>query len=249
MENKDLKFIDIHCHYDKLSLEYLKETFLKEEILAVANNADIESYRKLENFRKENIPGLYFAYGLCPDVVVREGLKDTLNYLEIIFEDTNKIVAIGEIGLDYKVTNDFELRREQKIVFEKQLDIAKENNLPVIVHSRYATGPVLEILESRDGFPIILHWFTGSEKEIETALDRKYYLTIRFNKPSIHNINDYLNQIFIETDYPISVDGKPIAITDIKKSYEVLSKENNIDLEELKEKINNNFNKIILKKE
>jgi TatD DNase family protein len=248
MENKDLKFIDIHCHYDELSLAHLKETFSKEEIMAIANNVDIDSYRKLESFRKENIPGLYFAYGLYPDVVVNKGLKDSLNYLEIIFKDSKEILAIGEIGLDYKITKDHEIRRGQKIVFEKQLEIAKDRKLPVIIHSRYATKAVLDVLESYSGFPIILHWFTGNEKEIKTALDRGYYLTLRFNKPIIHNIKEHLKQIFIETDYPISYEGKPIEITDIKKSYEIFAKENNIDIKELKEKINNNFNKVFLRK-
>lgn len=248
MENKDLKFIDIHCHYDELSLECLKETFSKEEMIAIANNVDIESYRKLERLRKENIPGLYFAYGLYPDVVVKVGLKDSLNYLKIIFENSKNILAIGEIGLDYKITKDLEIRKEQKIVFEKQLETAKERNLPVIIHSRYATKAVLEVLSGYSGFPIILHWFSGNEKEIQTALDRDYYLTLRFNKPSIPNIKEHLNHIFIETDYPISYDGKPLEITDIKKSYEIFAKENNIDLEYLKEKINNNFNKVFLRR-
>lgn len=248
MENKDLKFIDIHCHYEELSLDFLKEEFSKGEISAIANNVDIESYRKLENFRKANIPGLYFAYGIYPGVVVKEGLKDCLNYLDIIFENVNKIIAIGEIGLDYKITKDPEIRREQKIIFEKQLEVAKAKKLPVIIHSRYATKAVLDILETYSGFPIILHWFSGSEKEIQTALERNYYLTLRFNKPNIHNIKEHLNQIFIETDYPISFDGKPLEITDIKKSYEMFVKENHIDLEELKLKINNNFNKVFIKK-
>jgi len=245
MENKDLKFIDIHCHYDNLSLA----EFAKGEISAVANNIDIESYRKLERIRRENIRGLYFAYGIYPDVVIKEGLKDCLNYLNIILEDTKKIVAIGEIGLDYKITKDPELRREQKIVFEKQLEIAKENKLPAIIHSRYATKAVLDILKSWGGFPIILHQFSGNEKEIEIALDRNYYLTIRFNKPNLPNIKEHLDHIFVETDYPVFFEEEPITISDIKKSYKLLANENNIDLEELKEKINSNFNKIFLKKE
>jgi TatD DNase family protein len=248
MENKDLKFIDIHCHYEELSLETLKAEFQKGEISAIANSVDIESYRRLETFRKENIPGLYFAYGLYPGVVVKEGLKDCLNYLKIIFENSKEIIAIGEIGLDYKITKDSEIRREQKVVFEKQLEIAKERKLPVIIHSRYATKAVLDVLSGYSGFPIILHWFSGNEKEIQTALDRGYYLTLRFNKPSIPNIKEYLDQIFIETDYPISYEGQSITITDIKKSYEILAKENNIDLEYLKQKIGNNFNKVFLRK-
>jgi len=248
MENKDLKFIDIHCHYDCLSLEHLKETFSKQEMIAVTNNIDIDSYRKFESFRKANISGLYFAYGLYPEVVVNRGLKDSLNYLEIILEDTKDILAIGEIGLDYKITKDPEIRREQKIIFEKQLEIAKNRKLPVIIHSRYATKAVLDVLESYSGFPIILHWFTGNEREIQTALDRGYYLTLRFNKPIIHNIKEHLNQIFIETDYPIYYEGKPIEITDIKRSYEIFAKENGIEITKLKEIINNNFIKVFLKK-
>lgn len=248
MENKDLKFIDIHCHYEDLSKEYIKETFSKEKMIAIANNVDLNSYRKLESLRKENIPGLYFAYGVYPDVVVNARLDNSLDYLKIIFENSKDNIAIGEIGLDYKITKDQELRKKQKIIFEKQLDIAKSRKLPVIVHSRYATKAVLDVLSGYSGFPVILHWFSGNTNEIQTALDRGYYLTIRFNKPSIPNIKEHLDQIFVETDFPIPYSGKEIEITDIKKSYEVLANENDIDLEFLKEKINNNFNKVFLKK-
>lgn len=248
MENKDLKFIDIHCHYDDLSVEHLRETFSKEQMIAIANNVDINSFRKYENLKKEKIPGLYFAYGLYPDVVLNFGFNECINHLDTIFENSKEIIAIGEIGLDYKITKDSELRKKQKIIFEKQLEIASCRNLPVIIHSRYATKAVLDVLSGYSGFPIILHWFSGSEKEIQTAFDRGYYLTLRFNKPSIPNIKEHLDLIFVETDYPVSFEGKEIEITDIKKSYEILAKENNIDLEILKEKINNNFNKVFLKK-
>lgn len=246
MSNKDLNYIDIHCHYDELSISQLKAEFNGQFQTSVCAAVSFNSFEKLEILRQENVPNLYFAYGLYPDVILEHTVEECLSQLSKI--DFTKAIAIGEIGIDYKITKDPEKRKEQQIVFEKQLEIAKANNLPAIIHTRYATKSILEILKPYNGFPIILHWYSGSKDEIQTALDRGYYLTIRFNKPIIPNIKDYLDQIFIETDYPVPFEGNPIKVSDIEKSYEIFAKENDIDLKYLKEKMNDNFNKLFLKK-
>lgn len=241
MVNKDLKFIDIHCHYDDVTIDKLKFEFPSNQI-SVAAAVSYESYKKYENIRLEKIDGLYFAYGLYPDVVLNNSLSTCLDQIENINFD--HAIAIGEIGIDYKITKNKEKRKEQEIIFQKQLEIAEKKDLPVIIHSRYATKKILDILSTTTHKKIILHWFSGLNEELKIALDRGYYLTNRFAKPTIFNIKDNLDQIFIETDYPISYDNKELKIFDIKKSYEVFCKDYNLDLDFVKEKVQSNFLKL-----
>jgi len=240
MNNKDLKFIDIHCHYDDLSIEYLKSEFKSKNQISLCSSVSFKSYVKLEEIRKMQIYGIYFSYGLYPDVVLD-------NNIDYIIEQLNKIdfsnaIAIGEIGLDNKITKDITKREEQKRLFEKQLELAEKKKMPVIVHSRYATKNVLEILKNYNT-KTILHWFSGSEKEIEEAFNRGYYLTINFDRTKINITEENIKQIFIETDYPIPYNNKT-DIFSIKDAYEMIAKKNNQDINYLKEQIQNNFFKL-----
>lgn len=241
METKDLKFIDIHCHYDDVTIDKLKFEFPENQI-SVAATVSYDSYKKYEALRLEKINGLYFAYGLYPDVVLKNTTSACLDQIENINFDN--AIAIGEIGIDYKITKDKEKRKEQELIFQKQLEIAEKKDLPVIIHSRYATKKILDILSTTTHKKIILHWFSGLNEEIKIALDRGYYLTNRFAKPTIFNIKDHLDQIFIETDYPISFDGQELKVSDIKKSYEVFCKDYNLDFDFVKEKVQSNFLKL-----
>ena len=242
MENKDLKFIDIHCHYDHLSKEALKKEFEKKEQISLTASVSFESYEQLEEIRKEKINGLFFAYGLYPDCVLKNTLDNCLEQVNKINFDN--AIAVGEIGMDYKITKDKQKRKEQEILFLKQLEIAEKKDLLAVIHSRYATKKVLDILSTVNNKKILLHWFSGLNLELVRALDRGYYVTNRFAQPTILNIKDYLDQIFIETDYPVSYNSKPLEIYDIKKSYEVFCKEYSLDLNFVKEKIYSNFLKL-----
>ena len=242
MNDKDFKFIDMHCHYDDLSILELKKQFNSKEQISLTAAVSLESVEKLEKIRQENILGLYFAYGLYPDVILKNSLEECLNQIKKI--NFKNAIAIGEVGIDYKITKDQSIRKEQQIVFEKQLELAEKLNYPIVIHTRYATKKILDILSTTNHKKIILHWYSGTDEEINTVLERGYYLTSRFSKPNILNIKEHLDQIFIETDYPISYDGKPLLISDIKKSYEIFSAEYKIELNELKEIIQTNFLKL-----
>jgi len=235
-------YLDIHCHYDELSADILRNCFDKNNILALSASVDINSYERLEQLRKEKIKGLYLAYGLYPDEVVTKPLPKLLDELKKInFENA---IAIGEIGLDNKVTKDKQLRENQKILFTRQLEIAEKLNKPVVVHTRYATKATLEVLKDYPKLKIILHWFSGNNDEIKEALSRGYSISNRFGKPIINNVTEYLGQIFIETDYPIPYNNQPAKTDGIIESYNVFCKENNLELDLVKKTMVKNFSKL-----
>jgi len=147
-----------------------------------------------------------------------EPLGEDFNYenykkLALKFTPSGKrgVVAIGEIGLDYyyrpKTTSRLEQFKElQKKVFIQQLDLAKELNLPAIVHCRMAHEDVTKILESYKELKGVIHCFTGSWQEAQKYIELGFYLGINgiIFKFDIDEVikKAPLDKILIETDCP-----------------------------------------------
>ena len=158
-------FIDTHCHifpeyYDDINdlMKYIKDN----KIIKIINNGtDLKSNKiVLEMIKKYD--SMYGAIGIHPEVVEKYS-SDDLSFVEKHIKD-DKIVALGEIGLDYHYSK--ENKDKQIELFEKQLEIAQKYDVPVIVHSRDAT---LDTIESLKKFKIkgVIHSFSGS---YETAM-------------------------------------------------------------------------------
>ena len=116
------------------------------------------------------------------------------------------VLAIGEIGLDYYY--DHSPRDIQKEVFREQLRLAKEVNLPVIIHDRDAHEDVMEILEQEDAQHVLLHCFSGDIEMADWALNRGYFLafggSVTFKKSSsaIVAASVPMSHLVLETDCP-----------------------------------------------
>jgi len=244
MDDTELKtsnFIDIHCHFDEVERKELAK-LKQNNIVALTACTDFTSYQRCEELRQANVENLYFAYGVHPDVVASKSKTEI--FLELEKMNFENCIAIGEIGLDYKVATSEEQKLLQKELFEKQLELAEKLNKPAIIHSRDSRKEVLDMLDSFQ-VKAILHWFTANEPEIKRAFDSKHYLSIRYNRPNLQNLpQELLTKIFIETDYPIPISKIPNDILNIKKSYEIFSEEHKIDLELLKIKVQENFIKL-----
>jgi TatD DNase family protein len=111
----------------------------------------------------EQVPYIYAAVGIHP-----HGAKDVLpDYLLQVegLARKQKVVAIGEIGLDYHY--DFSPKEAQRRVFEQQLDLAAKLSLPVVLHMRESTQDMMGILREHTGLRGVMHCFSGSA---ETAM-------------------------------------------------------------------------------
>lgn len=128
-----------------------------------------------EAARREEWPDLYFTAGLHPHEAsrwspeIRRGVEEELD---------RGALAVGEIGLDFHYDNS--PRERQRSVFEEQLGIAAERDLPVVVHSRDAERATLAALRDCGLAPerIVLHCFTGSLAMLEEAVDHGYYVSL-----------------------------------------------------------------------
>ena len=135
--------IDTHCHLfceDYENLDELIKNMKGDHISAIVNGCDYKSNEEAIALSVK-YSNIYAAIGFHPENI------DTLvsNYIEYIEKNIDKIVAIGEIGLDYHWTKDN--KKEQIELFENQLKLAEKYNKPVIVHSRDAIEDTFNILK------------------------------------------------------------------------------------------------------
>lgn len=156
----DIMLIDSHCHV--LSSEYedpkkvIEDAFSSGVDKIIINGYDLESSTEAV-FLANSYENVYAAVGIGPQNIenCNEHTYDAINKLAF----NNKVVAIGEIGLDYYWTK--ENKDEQIVVFKKMLKIATEKNLPVIVHCRKAFLDTYNLLKEYN-VKGILHCYSGS---------------------------------------------------------------------------------------
>ena len=195
--------IDTHCHlfeedYDNLD-ELLKEIF-NNNIYCIVNGCDYFTNKAAIQLCCNN--GIYASIGYHPT----ELSKIPENHIKILEEMllNNKIVAIGEIGLDYHYDYDKEV---QKRIFKEQLDLAQKYNLPIIVHSRDAINDVYEMLKNYK-LRGIIHAFSGSYEMAVKFIKLGYKLgiggVITFKNCNLKNVlaKIPLGNIILETDSP-----------------------------------------------
>ena len=166
-------FIDTHCHlssedYDSIDrvIEEAKKENVKYLIVSGYDKKSIKEVIEISN-KYDNI---YLTLGFHPsevDITTDEDLEELKN----IVKDNNKVIGIGEIGLDYHWIK--ENKERQKELFIKQINIAKELDLPVVIHSRDAFQDTFDILKETNHRGVI-HCFSGN---IENA---KMYSSIGF---------------------------------------------------------------------
>ena len=165
-------FTDTHCHIYKEyyeSIDNVLENAKDVGINRVINNGCDNKSNKEVLELIDKYPNMYGAIGIHPENV-ETYTEDDIKYIEDNLKKP-KIVAIGEIGLDYHYTKDN--KEKQIILFERQLKIAEKYHIPVIIHSREATEDTINCLKKYN-ITGVIHSFSGS---LETA---KIYIKMGF---------------------------------------------------------------------
>ena len=234
---------DVHAHYDDDKFNddrfQVLSSMPEKGVCCIINAAvDIETARlSIEYAEKYNY--VYAAVGLHPECAnkAEEGYIDRLNNLA----KHKKAVAIGEIGLDYYW--DTVPREAQKKVFIQQIELAKELNLPVVVHDRDAHGDTMNIL--RQYMPSgIVHCFSGSVEMCREVVKLGMYIslggavTFKNAKRSAVVAKDIpLDRLLLETDAPymapVPFRGKRCDSSMIKYTAEKIAEIRGITVEEL----------------
>jgi TatD DNase family protein len=246
MENKQMAFVDAHCHIDLFqepanAIE-VAETHCTYTI-AVTNAPSVYAYT-------ESITtGLHYvrpAIGLHPELAAarRHELPQMWRFLK-----TTRYV--GEIGLDYK-TRDESDRQIQLSVFEQILDrCAQSGNKILTIHSRYAAQDTIDAIGPSFPGRVILHWYTGTVRDLERAVDYGFYFSI--NPAMIKSKRGCSliarmprDRILTETDGPfVKVSGEPATAKHIPSLVNGLSKLWSTGYDEAQSQVMNNLRSLL----
>ena len=255
-----MEIFDTHCHLDVSAFDLDRDDVLsrcRAQGISKIIIPAIQSktwYHILDLCQSEK--GLYPALGLHP-VFINQHNVDDLEKLEQLLDTANP-VAIGEIGLDFYIKeHDQKQHQQQQIdLFEAQLHIAKNNNLPVILHVRKAHDQVLQLLKKikvKGGFS---HAFNGSLQQAEQYIELGFKLgfggTLTYeNSTKIHNLAKTLplESIVLETDAPDMVveshRGKRNSPEYIMECLTALAKIRNQDVDVIAKQTSQNANDVI----
>lgn len=248
-----MKLIDTHCHLNKEYYENV-ETVIKE---AVSDNVEylIVSSCSPENW-EENInlinkyKNVYLNISLHPEYGNEEIDYDLyLEKMKKIIKSNSKIIAIGEIGLDYHYDNTNQDR--QKDLFIKQIMLAKEYKLPIVIHTRDATKDTIDILK-KFNIKGIIHCFSGSLETAREYINMGFYLgiggVVTFKNSKLKDVIKEigLDSIVLETDSPYlsPIRGNKNFPKNIKIIAEYIASLLNISVEEVSKKTTLNVKKI-----
>ena len=244
-------WIDTHCHIDKLTGEpkEILETALKAGVFRVLTiGTEWEDWPKVLSLSEEHAPYVYGALGMHP-----HSSKDfNSNCEDFLRENLTKkrIAALGEIGLDYYYEHS--PKNKQQEIFEKQLCLAEELNLPVEIHTRSAEKDSAFFLKKyQSKVKGLLHCFTGSYHLAKTALDCGFNISfsgiITFKKSeelrqTCQKIP--LDRLHIETDAPF-LSPEPHRGKENQPSYtyltaECVAKLHQVELEHLSNQLKKN---------
>ena len=245
-------FVDTHCHIFKSDYENIDEVLKNasnNHIKYVINNGSNNKFNKEVLDLIEKYPNMYGAIGIHPEDV-DDATQEDIKFIEVNLSN-EKIVAIGEIGLDYHYTK--ENKDEQIKLLEMQLSLAEEYNLPVIIHSRDATEDTINTLKKFNCRGTI-HSFSGSLETAKIYIKMGYLLgvngVITFKNCNIKDVIKEvgLDNIVLETDSPYltpvpyrGMQNNPSHILDIAK---FVSELYNVSLEELSYRTNENIKRM-----
>lgn len=252
-------FIDSHCHLDCIDLTPYHNDFslfMKEaensqidHMLCIA--IDLESYPALMDL-VEPYSSISLSVGVHPNVT--DGREATTEEL-IQLADNEKVIAIGETGLDYfRSEGDLEWQHQR---FRNHIRVAKTLNKPLIIHTREAGHDSLDVLASEDAQQVggIIHCFTEDWEYAKKALDLDFYISfsgiVTFkNAEQIKEVAKKVpaERFLIETDSPylapVPFRGKPNYPTYVRYVAEHLAELRSTTVEDIAKQSSENFNRL-----
>ncbi len=233
--------IDVHCHLEQKDFDKDREelieickTHLKAIITCCAHPKDFDL---TINLAKKFKGFLFATVSLHPEYVNELEKIDLDSYFDRIKREKDLIVGIGETGLDYYWIKDEKLREKQKELFKKHIELARELNLPLVIHARDAFEDCIEILEEFGCKEVLMHMF-GARNLLDRVIKNGWYISVNTMILKSKNYRKIakkcpLDFIMTETDSPWLGFGKRNDPLAIKKVVEKIAEIKKIPVEEV----------------
>ena len=242
--------IDSHCHLNSLS-EITREELISSldgNYCFIDSSIDLNSAKASAKLSGQH-SFVYSSLGFHP-FSGKEFLPSTINDYTKLIEENKKIIAIGEIGLDYKAPISY---KEQEDILSAFIKLAISKELPVILHNRWDDTGILDIL---DKFytryeKVMFHCFSYTKDFLEKIIERGGFVSFSLNilrkkEDIVSSLKSCpLSRLLLETDSPyMRVSGKPSTPLDIVKTYSAAAEIKGIEKEELETAISSNVREL-----
>ena len=250
-----MKMVDVHAHLTDQKFDDVEQVVLNAEengvgkIICSAYNL-LSSQQAVDLSKRFN--QVYANVGIHPENV-EEWSAETIKNLENLSKNS-KIVAIGEIGLDYYWRQD--TKEKQKQIFVDQINLANKLNLPIVVHSREAMGDTIEILKNnRPNKESLLHCYSGSVESAKILIDLGFsfsfggVVTFSNAKTAVEVVKSLpIEKILLETDCPyltpVPFRGKRNEPKNVVYVADMIARIKNMTIEEVAEKTTENAKRL-----
>lgn len=226
-----MKFFDVHTHVQDSQYGGDRDAVISRAIEAgigmVQVGTDLDMSKKAVALAVEYGGDVFATAGLHPNDNKKE-VFDYSAYKDLALS-SDRVVAIGECGLDYFRGADEEEKRRQKKVFEKQIELALELKKPLMIHCREAFLDLIEFLSLFGWRSGVVHFFSGTVDDAQKLLDLGFYFSfggvVTFARDYDEQIKFIpLDRILLETDAPyvapVPYRGKrnePLYVTEVAK--------------------------------
>jgi len=237
-------FIDTHCHLDFPEFDQDRDEVIKnaraqgvEYVINIGSSLEGSS-RSLDLSRQ--YAQVHATVGIHPHEADSFDDKAKNKISELAKE--NKVVAIGEIGLDYY--RNFSKAENQRALFLSMIGLAKDCGLPMVIHCRQAQDEVLKILKEASPVRAVVHCFSGDKNFMDECLSLGFYISFTCNitYKKAQDLRDLiklipLDRLMLETDAPYlspeGARGKRNAPVNVKIVAEEVSRIRGLGLEEV----------------
>jgi TatD DNase family protein len=249
-------YIDLHCHLDAIedidgaisrAHDAGVSIIVSAGVDSLTNKKTLELARRFSQVRAAL--GFYPMDALSRETDGTHGKDDIENEILFIEKNKDKIIAIGEVGLDYFNGKD---KETQKLHFKKIIELAERIKKPLIVHSRKAEEDVIEML-SKTHAKVVLHCFSGRKNLVKRAIELGYFFSIPTNVVRAQHFWGIIeaapiNRLFCETDSPwlSPYPGKKNEPAFVVESYKKIAEIKGLDLVETERLIFQNYQQVFM---
>lgn len=245
---------DVHCHLNlvekETDIKKVIEDAKKNELIIVSNGIDVETNRKMLDYKKE-YDNVLICLGIYPEHILSMKNEDIELEIDFIEKNKNIIAGIGEVGIDLSKEDYKEGIDKQKNYFSKFVELSIRINKPITVHSRKAEEICIEILEKLKAKKVVMHYFSGKMSLVKRIIENGWTLSIPTAVKNLEHFQKVIDiapieQLLCETDSPYSHPDKkfPNNPNNVITSYEMIAKIKKISLEDTKIQIEKNFNNL-----
>ncbi len=250
-----MRLVDAHIHlsdqeYSGFTDEIVAEAKNSNVVALVSNSMNLETSIKSLKLADQHPGIVYAALGIHPWNISSLSEDELQQTLKLISEhrQNKTVIAIGEIGLDYKYIAVWE---KQLKVFDEMLKTAEKLDLPVIIHSRGTTAQIVEMLPTYNLKNVLLHWFSNPISALTKAIEHGYFITEGAPTAYSNGIRDVvrrvpLTNLLTETDGPVRFfkqpfNGKRTTPAFIPTVVKAIAEIKELDVEDVADQIAKNF--------